>query len=71
MHNFPYGVFKLKDESNTSARCCTRLGDYVIDLSVLVSLSLLTLNNNTNVFKNNTLNEFIALGKPTWQSIRK
>jgi hypothetical protein len=71
MYNFPYGVFKLQDEPDKSARCCSRLGNFVIDLSVLVSLGLLNLNSETNVFNNNYLNEFIGLGNDQWSSLRK
>lgn len=71
LHNFPYAVFHLKEEDSSLARGCTRLGDTVIDLSVLVEKNLLSLNNTTNVFKVPHLNDFIALGKEQWHSVRE
>ena len=35
INNVPFGVFRLVNEDDHKARCCTRIGDYVVDLSVL------------------------------------
>ena len=72
MYNIPFGVFHLKIELPESARCATRIGDYVIDLAQLLDDSLISLHNNKkgNVFQSATLNSFIELGKETWSSVR-
>lgn len=53
------------------ARCCTRLGDKVIDLSVLYNHKLLQLNVSNDPFFYPHLNNFIALGKDTWAATRQ
>ena len=72
MNNIPFGVFYLTKDSASTARCCSRIGDYVIDLAKLLDDNLLTLTgNSSNVFQSSTLNNFIALGKSEWSSVRK
>lgn len=62
IHNLPLGVFHLKTETLTKARCCTILGDTIIDLASLVDNKVLEIDLNENPFKTASLNEFIALG---------
>ena len=47
---------------------CTRIGDSVIDLSVVFEHGLLV--GDKNVFKSASLNEFISQGKDYWHAIR-
>lgn len=69
LQNIPFGVVKKEDGSIVNA---TIIGNTVIDLAGLFSLGYLTnLGIDENVFESKTLNDFIALGKPTWQSTRK
>ena len=70
LENFPYGVFHLKSQSVSTARCCTRLGDSVIDLSILVTLKLLQLGYFENPFNSQNLNKYISLGKEVWLLVR-
>lgn len=65
VENIPFGIFSTKDQN---PHCCTRIGDYVIDLSILE-------NNNAfpdlcHVFSQSSLNAFIRLGKSSWKSVR-
>ena len=69
LQNIPFGVVKKQDGSTVNA---TIIGNTVIDLAGLFSLGYLSnLGIKENIFESKTLNEFIALGKPTWQSTRK
>ena len=61
LENIPFGVFSV---GSNGKRVCTRIGDQVIDLSVLFAHGLLK--GEKNVFKSDSLNEFIALGKDFW-----
>ena len=66
MHNIPFGVFFESD----SERCCTRIGNFVIDLAFLFEIKLITLKCEKNPFFGK-LNEFIDLGKEERISVRK
>jgi fumarylacetoacetase len=69
IQNIPFGIFSYQ---GGTPRACTRIGDTVIDLSVLVEQGYL--NNlrlpDASVFHAETLNDFIALGKPFWRKTR-
>lgn len=70
IQNIPFGIFSYQ---GSTPRACTRIGDTVIDLSVLVELGLfdkLRLE-DASVFHAEVLNDFIALGKPTWRKTRE
>ncbi len=56
--NLPYGVFSL---ANQRRRCCTRLGDTVVDLSELLG---------EPHFDQSSLNSFMALGHDRWVETR-
>lgn len=62
LQNLPFGVFKL--EKN---RCCTRIGDNVIDLTGLEKEFF----TDKLGFEYKTLNNFISLGKTHWSHTRK
>ena len=69
IQNIPFGVVELR---NGKTHCATRLGNYVIDLYALASLGYLDDCgvDDLRVFKQATLNDFIACGKLAWQGIR-
>ena len=65
LENIPFGVFT--NPKNGKVRCCTRIGDFIIDLSELEHARLfdgpLFVAFNDHVFCEKTLNKFAALGK--------
>jgi len=69
IYNLPLGVIKHKNGKISAA---TAIGDYVIDLSVLHRLGYFNgVSLPERIFENPFLNDFIALGKPLWHSLRK
>ncbi len=84
LENLPFGVFKPHDGP---ARVGVALGQHVVDLSVLeeaghfraVEPALLSGTSQnlppgtaaTAVFARDSLNEFLALGRPAWQKVRE
>ena len=71
IHNIPFGVFSCPS-MNRKHRICSAAGNYVIDLYELCEFfsdeSLL--GEVKNVFKGNTLNEFMAHGRKIWVAAR-
>ncbi len=70
IQNIPFGIIKPKDKS---PRPATRIGDTVIDLSILSDLGFfddLSIENH-GVFYSPYLNDFMELGKPVWTSLRQ
>ena len=68
IQNIPFGVFK-KDQK--SPKVGSRIGNHAIDLNALHSLNYFEgISIDSNVFKNETLNEFLKLGKPIWRKVR-
>jgi len=70
IHNLPYGVFKTS--ASSSARIGVAIGDQVLDLSVLAEERLLSGGalGDGPVFREPTLNAFMALGRPAWTAAR-
>lgn len=69
IYNIPFGVFT---KGNTDARCCTAIGDYVVDLAVLSDNSYFQeIEIPANIFRAESLNAFIALGKETTNKVRE
>ena len=68
IHNLPYGIFSTPTKMK---RAGSAIGNYIIDLSVLFELDFFEEKIKTNVFNQNTLNDFIALGIETWAFVRK
>jgi len=69
IQNIPFGVFKTK--LGGDARCASRIGDYVIDLSQLATLGYFDdLKMDVSVFFEEKLNSFMALGKETTTAVR-
>ncbi|WP_108819523.1 fumarylacetoacetase [Pseudovibrio sp. Alg231-02] len=68
IQNLPYGVFAKNGEE---PRCGVAIGDMVVDMAVLESAGLLKAGGTTTVFDKPTLNDFMGLGKTSWDSIRE
>ncbi|HXX40791.1 MAG TPA: fumarylacetoacetase [Chthoniobacterales bacterium] len=68
LENLPFGIFKPR---KAEARVGVALGEFVVDLSVLEEKRLLSVGENREVFGNDSLNAFLALGRPTWQKVRR
>ena len=68
LDNLPFGIFKTE---TLSPRVGVALGNSIIDMSALYSGGLMNaLSLPPKVFDQLYLNDFIALGKPTWQGVR-
>ncbi|MCY7353230.1 MAG: fumarylacetoacetase [Cytophagaceae bacterium] len=67
--NLPYGVFS---SDGRSPRVGIAIGNYILDLQAVAELNFF---NEPNlppfVFAQPTLNEFMALGRPVWQAVRR
>jgi fumarylacetoacetase len=68
LENLPFGVFKPKDGA---ARIGIALGDYVVDLSVLQEGGHFSDLKDRQLFARDSLNEFLALGRPVWRKVRE
>ncbi|KZL03627.1 MULTISPECIES: fumarylacetoacetase [unclassified Pseudovibrio] len=68
IQNLPYGVFAKNGEE---PRCGVAIGDMVVDMAVLESAGLLKAGGTTTVFDKPTLNDFMGLGKTSWDSVRE
>lgn len=68
IHNLPYGIFEAEGRG---PRAGVAIGDFILDLYAVARLGLLDdLNITSTVFQQPVLNDFIALGKPYWTSLR-
>ncbi|GAB3178969.1 fumarylacetoacetase [Telluribacter humicola] len=68
VHNLPYGIFSRNGESPEVG---VAIGDRIIDLTAAAQLGLLNeWEGAVSVFRQSTLNDFIALGRPAWQQLR-
>ncbi len=69
IQNIPFGVFHTK--IGEDARCASRIGDCVIDLSELATLGYFdNLQFDSSVFFEDTLNAFMELGKEVTNAVR-
>ncbi|HJX98832.1 MAG TPA: fumarylacetoacetase [Chthoniobacterales bacterium] len=66
--NLPFGVFKPK---NGPARIGVALGDYVVDLFALQEAGHFPDLKDRQLFARNSLNDFLALGRPAWKKVRE
>jgi fumarylacetoacetase len=64
VENLPFGVFSTPDEA---PRVGVAIGDQVLDLAPLAASEGL---DGAHVFDRPTLNDFLALGRPSWQAVR-
>jgi len=68
IYNIPFGVFKTP---RISPRCCTAIGNYVVDLVVLAEQGYFnSIGISPLTFRNESLNAFIALGKENTSKVR-
>ena len=68
IQNIPFGVFLTNEDVVTIG---TRIGDYAIDLSALQQLGYFKgIDLHEEIFLQDTLNEFISLGKGMWRAVR-
>src|SRR5689334_5466879 len=68
LENLPFGVFKPRDGA---ARIGVALGDYVVDLSALETAGQFKDLQNRELFSRDSLNDFLALGRPIWKKVRE
>ncbi|MGI8482464.1 MAG: fumarylacetoacetase [Chthoniobacterales bacterium] len=70
IQNLPFGIFKPR---SGEARVGVALGDLVIDLSLLEEFGHFRAPEfpNGGVFASDTLNPFLALGRPAWRKARE
>lgn len=67
LENIPFGVFHKEE----TLRCCTRIGDSVIDLAVLDEAGVFDGTGlGEKVFHEPTLNKYMSLGRPVWKEVR-
>mmetsp|Transcript_24014 Transcript_24014/g.77129 ORF Transcript_24014/g.77129 Transcript_24014/m.77129 type:complete len:438 (-) Transcript_24014:1513-2826(-) len=67
IQNIPFGVFR--PSADAPPRCATRIGDFVVDLSVLAQAGLFT-DFDSSCFSEGSLNRFMAMGRPAWRAAR-
>src|SRR4051812_37915598 len=70
LENLPFGVFQPKEGK---ARVGVAIGDLIVDLSVLEELGHFRSSEfqNQKVFSEDSLNSFLALGRPAWRKTRE
>ena len=72
--NLPFGICSFPALHQPRPRCCTILGNHVIDLSLLAEAGLFDgidgLNSASSVFAQSTLNAFMALSRSIWTAVR-
>lgn len=67
IQNLPYGVFSTG--SNPNSRVGTRIGDWVVDLSILDEEKLFE--KKFGFFNEPTLNKFMSAGRGLWREVRQ
>ena len=67
VQNLPFGVFS---KGSKQPRCCSAIGNRVIDLAALEEASVLDAGGDGSVFGEPSLNAFMALGPKSWASVR-
>jgi fumarylacetoacetase len=68
IYNIPFGVFSI---NGSSKRIGVAIGDKVLDLLALNKAGLLDFGISNEVFENEFLNDFIALGKEKTNAVRE
>jgi fumarylacetoacetase len=70
LENLPFGVFQPKQGR---ARVCVAIGDLIVDLSALEEIGHFQSPEfqNRKVFSEDSLNSFLALGRPAWRKTRE
>lgn len=68
IQNIPFGVFKT---SKSDSRCCSRIGDNIIDLTAMSENGFFdSIEFDESVFYEGSLNSFMELGKPVTTRVR-
>ena len=67
IQNLPYGIFSTQENSNP--RVGTRIGDFVVDLSILDEEKLF--DKQYGFFSDSNLNRFMSAGREVWREIRQ
>jgi len=68
LENLPFGIFKPRE----GAACAgVALGEHVVDLSVLEEAGQFRDLPSRELFSKDSLNEFLALGRPAWRKVRE
>ena len=67
LENLPFGVFSPRQGQ---PRVGVALGDFVIDLSVLEESGFCREIGTASIFAADSLNPFLALGRPAWRRVR-
>jgi fumarylacetoacetase len=67
LENLPFGVFKPRDGV---ARIGVALGDCVVDLAALEAAGHFKEFQSRELFTRDSLNDFLALGRPAWTRVR-
>jgi fumarylacetoacetase len=68
LENLPFGIFKPREGA---ARAGVALGEHVVDLSILEEAGQFRDLPNRELFSKDSLNEFLALGRPAWRKVRE
>jgi len=69
VQNLPFGVFKPREGK---ARIGVAIGDLVLDLSILEELGYFAPEfQDRQLFAEDSLNKFLAIGRPAWRKIRE
>jgi fumarylacetoacetase len=70
IQNLPFGIFK---PAHSVARVGVAIGDYVLDLSILEGMDQFKSPEfgEHRVFSEDSLNAFLALGRPAWRKARE
>jgi fumarylacetoacetase len=68
IQNLPFGVFKPRD---SAARVGVAIGERVVDLSVLEEKGYFDFAKDRQLFLQDSLNAFLALGRPAWRRTRE
>jgi fumarylacetoacetase len=76
IQNLPFGVFS--GGGSDVARVGVAIGDWIVDLAALEAARVISVpytvvddeGNPKSVFRQKRLNDFVALGKPIWRSVR-
>ena len=68
LENLPFGVFKPR---GGAVRIGVALGKYVVDLSVLEAAGHFKALQDRELFTRDSLNDFLALGRPAWKNVRE
>ena len=67
IQNLPFGIFKPR---TGMARVGVAIGEYVVDLAALEQNGHFNFGQNEHLFSTDSLNAFLALGRPAWRKTR-